>query len=321
MNLNVFYYKCFDPEKLGELLIKSGTKGEIHFEFVSDNLRQVATGYDYFETLCNLREKLEGIDVELRLNGSSIDVYPSGMATDMGFGQVSYRLHSGLHSSAKDLVNIFDFDRLRYKKSTVQEQRDYYESWRASKKKSVYLQPRNYISEIIANSKFIFFWGHQSSIDEVITKSCLSQWWPIKFTKDDKIYHSAEQWMMAEKARIFLDKDSEQKILATTSPKTAKALGRKVSNFNEDVWALKSYSIVVEGNLLKFSQNKLLGNFLLSTGEAVLVEASPVDKLWGAGLAEMDDRILDPMNWTGKNYLGFALMEVRSILSRVNSQV
>ncbi len=66
--------------------------------------------------------------------------------------------------------------------------------------------------------------------------------------------------------------------------------------------------------MAKFSQNKDLKIFLLSTGNKVLVEASPYDKVWGVGLTKQDENITDPNNWLGINLLGFALMTVRDML-------
>lgn len=54
--------------------------------------------------------------------------------------------------------------------------------------------------------------------------------------------------------------------------------------------------------------------YLLSTGDRVLVEASPMDRIWGIGLAADDERALDPSRWRGLNLLGFALMEARDRL-------
>ncbi len=69
------------------------------------------------------------------------------------------------------------------------------------------------------------------------------------------------------------------------------------------------------GNIAKFSQHPELKGFLLNTGKRILVEASPVDKIWGIGLAKDDDRIHNPLTWQGLNLLGFALMNVRDRLS------
>jgi ribA/ribD-fused uncharacterized protein len=117
--------------------------------------------------------------------------------------------------------------------------------------------------------------------------------------------------MMAEKARLFGDQNTRAKILKAGSPKAAKQLGRQVKNFEEEVWEESRFQFVVEGNYAKFNQNPGLGEFLLDTGNKVLVEASPVDRIWGIGLAADDERAMNPEEWRGLNLLGFALMEVR----------
>lgn len=58
-------------------------------------------------------------------------------------------------------------------------------------------------------------------------------------------------------------------------------------------------------------ENPELHQFLKNTGSHILVEASPVDKIWGIGLAHDDERAKDPNAWLGLNLLGFALMQVR----------
>jgi len=65
----------------------------------------------------------------------------------------------------------------------------------------------------------------------------------------------------------------------------------------------------------KFSQNEKLKTFLLNTGTRVLVEASPYDKIWGIGLSADQENIENPLTWNGENLLGFALMEVRDLIS------
>lgn len=44
--------------------------------------------------------------------------------------------------------------------------------------------------------------------------------------------------------------------------------------------------VVVKGNIAKFSQNEKSLDFLLSTDDKILVEASPKDTVWGIGLDE-----------------------------------
>jgi len=136
--------------------------------------------------------------------------------------------------------------------------------------------------------KYLFFWGHKPLPNGEIGKSCFSQWWPAQFVVRGISYPTAEHFMMAEKARLFSDEDAWTKILQSGNPKAAKQLGRQVKGFDERIWEEARVRLVVEGNLAKFSQNRELGDFLIRTGSKVLVEASPVDRIWGIGLAEDD---------------------------------
>ncbi len=164
--------------------------------------------------------------------------------------------------------------------------------------------------------EYVFFWGHRQS-GSSIGKSCFSQWFPASFIVDSVQYKSAEHFMMAEKAKLFGDLDSYQKIINAATPDEAKSLGRKVKGFVSDIWDENRFDIVVKGNLAKFSQNEPLKNYLLSTGSKILVEASPVDNIWGIGLAEADERVKSPALWQGLNLLGFALMKTRDQIKTI----
>jgi len=170
------------------------------------------------------------------------------------------------------------------------------------------------IENINSESKFLFFWGHQPNKDGSISKTCFSQWWLSSFEVDKVIYKTAEHWMMAQKAELFKDNEVLEKILQAKSPAEAKKLGREVKNYNENLWLAARYDIVKQGNYHKFSQNPELKTFLLNTKDRVLVEASPVDAIWGIGMAGDHKDVLDPEKWQGLNLLGFALMEVRDEL-------
>lgn len=159
--------------------------------------------------------------------------------------------------------------------------------------------------------QFLFFWGHHPSKNKEITKSCLSQWWKSDFEAEGIKYNTAEQWMMAKKAELFKDTEALNKILSSEDPKDVKQLGRTIRNFNDTTWDSNKYEIVKQGNLLKFSQNLLLRDFLVATGNSIIVEASPYDNIWGVGLKGDDVRTKNPDTWQGLNLLGFALMEVR----------
>lgn len=159
--------------------------------------------------------------------------------------------------------------------------------------------------------KYLHFWGHRPLPSGRIGASCLSQWWPSPFTVDGVEYATAEHWMMAAKARLFADREAELRVLAAAHPSQAKKAGRQVRDFDEAVWCRERFGIVVEGSMHKFAAHERLREFLLNTGDRVLVEASPVDRIWGIGLAADDERATDPAQWRGPNLLGFALMETR----------
>jgi ribA/ribD-fused uncharacterized protein len=165
-----------------------------------------------------------------------------------------------------------------------------------------------------ARVKYLHFWGHRPLPDGRIGASCLSQWWPSPFTVDGVEYATAEHWMMAAKARLFGDAEAERQALAAEHPAQAKKAGRLVRGFDEETWRRERFGIVVHGSVHKFSAHTDLRDFLVNTGERVLVEASPVDRVWGIGLAADDERAADPERWRGPNLLGFALMEARRLL-------
>jgi ribA/ribD-fused uncharacterized protein len=158
------------------------------------------------------------------------------------------------------------------------------------------------------------FWGHRPASNGVVGKECLSQWWPASFEVDGDHYATAEHFMMAEKARLFADGETRSRILNAPSPDAAKRLGREVRGFNEDTWAASRFDIVVRASVAKFQQNVSLARFLRGTNGRVLVEASPVDSIWGIGLAADVPDATNPEKWRGLNLLGFALMRARDLL-------
>ncbi|MES1909599.1 MAG: hypothetical protein MHM6MM_002313 [Cercozoa sp. M6MM] len=134
------------------------------------------------------------------------------------------------------------------------------------------------------------------------------------YNDSEQTYTSAEQYMMAEKARLFGDYSMRRQILAVNNPRKQKALGRKVRDFDAQMWHEQGLDIVTQGNFLKFSQNEHLAQALLETGDKTIVEASPYDTIWGIGMHFDDPDAIDPSKWRGTNLLGQALMRVRSRL-------
>ena len=167
--------------------------------------------------------------------------------------------------------------------------------------------------------KFLLFWGHQKSAN--LSASCLSQWYSSSFWEDETKYICAEQYMMAKKAQCFGDKEALGQILSAKDPAQMKALGRQVRGFDAKVWDEVKFCVVLNASYLKFSQNAPLRDFLLQTGSKILVEASPVDKIWGIGLGASDENAQNPMKWRGQNLLGFALMRARDEIAKVYKNV
>lgn len=159
----------------------------------------------------------------------------------------------------------------------------------------------------------IYFWGHHPGANK-ITATCMSQWYECRFVMDGVQYHTAEQYMMAAKARLFGDDMAWQAIMEASTPQEYKKWGRKVKNFDSATWNAHKFGIVVAGNIAKFSQNPHLKSFLLSTGNAILAEASPYDAVWGIGMDIKQAEKAGPEAWQGENLLGLALMEVRDML-------
>ena len=124
--------------------------------------------------------------------------------------------------------------------------------------------------------------------------------------------------MMHQKAVLFKDEETAEKILAEKNPKKIKALGRKVRNFDDESWVATVKDVIYKGNLAKFTQNQHMKEELLSTGDRIIAEASPYDRRYGIGLGASDARAQNPTEWRGSNWLGEAIMKVRNTIQTEN---
>lgn len=125
---------------------------------------------------------------------------------------------------------------------------------------------------------------------------------------------TTEQYMMYHKALFFNDQEIADAIALEPEPSQQKALGRKVKGFDRQKWKEKREKIVEEGNWWKFTEPREghLGSMLLETGDRLLVEASPYDKIWGIGYGASNAE--ENRGTWGENLLGKALMRVRDRL-------
>ena len=169
--------------------------------------------------------------------------------------------------------------------------------------------------------RFLFFWGHSPQPDGIIGSGCLSQWWMRPFSINDITYSCAEQYMMAEKARLFDDRVMLSKIMAARNPADMKRYGRSVKNFSGPVWDEQCVQIVRTANKAKFGQNPDLFSFLSGTYGKIIAEASPHDRIWGIGMGKDHPDAGNPMKWRGTNLLGFALTDVRDELMKEMNKI
>jgi ribA/ribD-fused uncharacterized protein len=153
----------------------------------------------------------------------------------------------------------------------------------------------------------LFFW-----------KEKFSNWFfsPIVFTDPFSgasiNFTCTEQAFMYFKAITFDDYETANKIIAAQTPKEQKELGRQVKNFNQGVWDDEKFACMYWANAMKYTQHENLKAELIATTPLKLVEASPVDKIWGIGLAEDNPLALDEATWQGQNLLGECLTQLRN---------
>ena len=124
----------------------------------------------------------------------------------------------------------------------------------------------------------------------------------------------AEKAIMLCKASLMGDKVMYARIEAAKSARETKALGRLVAPWNEKKWQKRVCDVaryVVEA---KFTQVAGLGEKLMATGECLIAEAAPRDKVWGIGLGVKSTGAKRPCEWNGANVLGWALMAARDTL-------
>jgi ribA/ribD-fused uncharacterized protein len=148
--------------------------------------------------------------------------------------------------------------------------------------------------------KYVLFWS-----------GIYSQWYGANMEINGTKYNTCEQYMMYQKALLFEDEEVANAIMRETNPREQKALGRKIRNFDDQKWKQNCMRIVYEANLAKFTQNPELKSALLSTGDRILVEASPKDFIWGIGMHYEDEGVDNPENWKGTNLLGQVLTLVK----------
>lgn len=127
-------------------------------------------------------------------------------------------------------------------------------------------------------------------------------------------YPTSEHAYMAFKALFFGDINTLTELGFAITPRIAKNLGSNVANFSDSLWEPVKQMFMYRAVYDKFKSNDELSEYLLSTGDRLIAEASPYDLIWGIGLSKHDPSAQDPANWRGRNLLGETLMKVRTDL-------
>ena len=171
---------------------------------------------------------------------------------------------------------------------------------------------------------FTTFW----KADKGCENRVFSQWYVGKpIYMNGRKYATAEQYMMSEKALLFNDLEHYCAIMSESDPAKDKKLGRLVTPFDQNVWDDSLREILFHGNLAKLQSDIEIVDALLNTGDSVLVEASPYDAVYGAGidkthLLNPDGTLrVHPRDWHtedkpdewAQNHLGFVLMGIRDL--------
>lgn len=164
----------------------------------------------------------------------------------------------------------------------------------------------------LTDRECIFFWKENEE------NGYLSNWYESKFVIDDFEYLHVEQYVMAQKAKMFHDSVKYTAILRVTTPSECHDLGRRITSFDYNKWLEKRYEITKGAIKAKFEQNDELKQKLLSTGNAILAEANPWDDYWGIGIDAPTAKKMDVFKWPGCGMLGVILMEVRKEISGQN---
>ncbi len=162
----------------------------------------------------------------------------------------------------------------------------------------------------LGEQSVVFFWKDDEE------NGCFSNWFMRKFIIDGFEYLFVEQYMMAQKSKLFHDANRYTAILRSSKQWECKELGRQVTPFDSEAWNAVKYDVVKTANRAKFEQNSDLKARLIGTGNSILAEASPKDTIWGIGLDASAAARINPSEWPGQNLLGRILMELRAEFMR-----
>jgi ribA/ribD-fused uncharacterized protein len=133
---------------------------------------------------------------------------------------------------------------------------------------------------------------------------CFSNFAYYGIELDGLWWSTSEHYYQAQKF-VGTEPEWANKIRSCKTPKEAAKMGRNRSHCLRPDWDSVKDDIMHKVVLKKFQTHQKIREILLSTGDELIIENSPVDYYWGCGA-----------DGTGKNRLGEILMDVREILLR-----
>jgi len=166
------------------------------------------------------------------------------------------------------------------------------------------------------NGELVLFYGRDTPFSNFYVTPLVR----CQFVWDGVSYCCGEQALMAAKARLFGDLGVLARIMATASPSRHRSLGRQVTPYVEETWPAEAPAIMARIALAKFAAGSPLSRALLETGDRLIAEASPSDRLFGIGWRADQPGARDPRRWRGSNWLGNALMAARRVLVAATAQ-
>nr|WP_314115032.1 hypothetical protein [uncultured Leptotrichia sp.] len=127
-NMEIFDIEIINNGKIEKnKLFLSEIEDEINLKIEIERAIYFSKSDNIFDSVVELRKKLELKNIYLLCNASVINVYPSGMQKEFG-GTKAYKLQMGKQATLTDVVDIFDYDN-ELKIGSVKEQEEFYESW------------------------------------------------------------------------------------------------------------------------------------------------------------------------------------------------
>jgi ribA/ribD-fused uncharacterized protein len=129
---------------------------------------------------------------------------------------------------------------------------------------------------------------------------------------DDVNYKTVEHYVQSQKAKLFNDQETYEKILKKAkTASSAKKFGEDVRDFKTEIWETKQDEIMEIGVRAKFVQHPSLRKQLTETGDKVIGDADARDFYWGIGSGAALEKAKTPSKWKGMNKMGKLLMKIR----------